>query len=103
MYFKKEKRFPVWSPTCVNAVMRLQLVFEAEPFPAAVALVRLFSCVDAFVAPQRAVVSEAAPAELALERVIAWKHSCVKTPTQRSNEVLTWSLGTTWQGAYVAA
>lgn len=50
--------------------MRLQLVFEAEPLPAAVALVRLLPRVDAFVAPQRAVVSEAAPAVLALERVV---------------------------------
>lgn len=62
--------------------MRLQLVFEAEPFAAAIALVRLFSCVDALVAPQRAVVSEAAPAELALERVIACKHSRVKAAAQ---------------------
>lgn len=59
------------SLTCMNAVVCFQLVLEAEPLPAAVALVRLLSGVDAFVAPQRAVVSEAAPTELALERVIA--------------------------------
>lgn len=52
-------------------VVCLELVFEAEPLPAAVALIRLLSCVDAFMAPQRAVVSEAAPAEFTLKRVIA--------------------------------
>lgn len=59
--------------TCVDAVVRLQLVLEAEPLPAAVALVRLLARVDALVAPQGPVVSEAAPAVLALEGVVAWK------------------------------
>lgn len=57
--------------TCVNPVVRLQLVFQAEPLAAAVALVGLLPGVDAFVAPERAVVSEAAPAEFTLKRVIA--------------------------------
>lgn len=57
--------------TCMYTVVCLQLVFEAEPLAAAVALVRLLSCVDAFMAPQRAVISEAAPTEFTLERVIA--------------------------------
>lgn len=57
--------------TCVYAVVRLQLVLEAEPLPAAVALVRLLSRVDALVAPQGPVVSEAAPAVLALKGVVA--------------------------------
>lgn len=55
----------------MNTIVRLQLVLQTEPLPAAVALVRLLPRVDAFMAPQRAVISEAAPAELALERVIA--------------------------------
>lgn len=70
---------PVWTLTCVYAVVCLELVFEAESLPAAVALVGLLSRVDALVAPQRAVVSEAAPAELALERVVTWKCSRVTT------------------------
>lgn len=59
--------------TCVDAVVRLQLVLEAEPLAAAVALVRLLPRVDALVAPQGPVVSEAAPAVLTLERVVACK------------------------------
>lgn len=55
--------------------MCLQLVFEAEPLPAAVALVRLLPRVDAFVAPQRSVISETAPAVFALKRVIACQHN----------------------------
>lgn len=51
--------------------MRLQLVLEAEPLPAAVALVRLLPRVDALVAPQGPVVSEAAPAVFTLEGVVA--------------------------------
>lgn len=46
-------------------------MFQAEPLPTAVALVRLLPCVDAFMAPQRAVISETAPAEFTLKRVIA--------------------------------
>lgn len=53
--------------------MRLQLVLEAEPLAAAVALVRLLPRVDALVAPEGPVVSEAAPAVLTLERVVACK------------------------------
>lgn len=59
-----------WLLPCVHAVVRLQLVFEAEPLAAAVALVRLLSSVDAFMAPQSAVISETAPTELTLKRVV---------------------------------
>lgn len=52
-------------------VVCFELVFEAEPLPAAVALVRLLSCVDAFMAPQCSVISETAPAVFTLKRVIA--------------------------------
>lgn len=53
------------------AVVRLQLVLEAEPLPTAVALVRLLPRVDALVAPQGPVVPEAAPAVFTLEGVVA--------------------------------
>lgn len=53
------------------AVVRLQLVLEAEPLSTAVALVRLLPRVDALVAPQGPVVSEAAPAVFTLEGVVA--------------------------------
>lgn len=53
--------------------MCLQLVFEAEPLPTAVALVRFLSCVDAFMASQCAIVSETAPTVFTLERVVAWQ------------------------------
>lgn len=67
--------------TCVHTVVGFQLVLEAELFPAAVTFVGLLPSVDALVALQRALVPEAAPAELALVWVIpSWKveetHSC---------------------------
>lgn len=52
-------------------IVRLQLVLEAEPLAAAVALVRLLPGVDALVAPQCPVIPKTAPAVLALKRVIA--------------------------------
>lgn len=68
--------------------MRLQLVLEAEPLAAAVALVRLLPRVDALVAPQRPVVSEAAPAVLTLERVVACKQrSRVRMATDTLAEI----------------
>ena len=51
--------------------MGLQLVLEAELLAAAVTFVGLLARVDALVALQRALVAEAAPAELALVRVVA--------------------------------
>lgn len=57
--------------TCVYAIVRLQLVLEAEPLPAAIALVRLLPRVDALVAPQGPVVSEAAPTVFTFEGVVA--------------------------------
>lgn len=59
--------------TCVNPVVGLQLVLEAELLAAAIALVRLLTGVDALVAFQRALVSEAAAAEFALVGVVACK------------------------------
>lgn len=56
--------------TCVHPVVGLQLVLQAEFLPAAVTFVGLLPGVDAFVALQRVLVSEAAPAELALVRVV---------------------------------
>lgn len=56
--------------TCVHAVVGFQLVLEAELLPAAVTFVGLLPSVDAFVALQRALVPEAAPAELALVRMV---------------------------------
>lgn len=56
--------------TCVHTVVGFQLVLEAELLPAAVTFVGLLPSVDAFVALQRALVPEAAPAELALVRMI---------------------------------
>lgn len=55
----------------MHTVVGLQLVLEAELLPAAVTFIGLLPGVDALVALQRALVSEAAPAELALERVVA--------------------------------
>lgn len=64
----------VGAGTCVHAVVGFQLVLEAELLPAAVTFVGLLPSVDALVALQRALISEAAPAELALVRVVtSWK------------------------------
>lgn len=54
--------------------MGLQLVLEAELLAATIALVGLLASVDALVALQRALVPEAAAAELALIGVVACKH-----------------------------
>lgn len=54
----------------MHAVVGFQLVLEAELLPAAVTFVGLLPSVDAFVALQRALVPEAAPAELALIRMV---------------------------------
>lgn len=60
--------------TCVHTVVGFQLVLEAELLPAAVTFVGLLPGVDALVALQCALVPEAAPAELALVRVVpSWK------------------------------
>lgn len=59
------------SGTCVHPVVGLQLVLQAELLPAAVTFVGLLPGVDALVALQRVLVPEAAPAELALVRVVA--------------------------------
>lgn len=60
--------------TCVHTVVGFQLVLEAELLPAAITFIGLLPSVDAFVALQRALISEAAPAELALERVVpCWR------------------------------
>lgn len=45
-------------------------MFEAELLAAAVTFIRLLSGVDALVTLQSALVTEAAPAELTLERVV---------------------------------
>lgn len=69
-------------PTCVHTVVCLQLVLEAEPLAAAVALIRLLPGVDALVAPQRPVIPETAPAVFALERVIACENKQKKKQTR---------------------
>lgn len=67
-------RCSVDAGTCVHAVVGFQLVLEAELLPAAVTFVGLLSGVDALVALQRALVPEAATAELALVWVVpSWK------------------------------
>lgn len=54
--------------------MGFQLVLEAEFLPTAVTFIGLLPGVDALVALQRALISKAAPAELALVRVVpCWK------------------------------
>lgn len=55
-----------WLLTCVHAVVGLQLVLEAELLSTAITFIGLLPSVDPLVALQRALVSEAAPAELAL-------------------------------------
>lgn len=60
--------------TCVDSVVGLQLVFEAELLATAVALIGLLSGVDALVALQCALVPEAAAAELTLIGVVSCKH-----------------------------
>lgn len=56
--------------TCVHTVVGFQLVLEAELLPTPVTFIGLLSGVDALVALQRALISEAAPAELALKWVV---------------------------------
>lgn len=56
--------------TCVHTVVGFQLVLEAELLPTAVTFIGLLPSVDAFVALQRALISKAAPAELALVWVV---------------------------------
>lgn len=57
--------------TCVHPVVGFQLVLQAELLAAAVTFVGLLAGVDALVALQRVLVSEAAAAELALVRMVA--------------------------------
>lgn len=64
-------RLHVDHSTCVHPVVGFQLVLEAEFLPAAVTFVGLLAGVDALVALQRVLISETAPAELALVRVVA--------------------------------
>lgn len=54
----------------MHTVVGLQLVLEAEFLPTAVTFIGLLAGVDALVALQRALISKAAPAELALVRVV---------------------------------
>lgn len=64
----------------MHPVVGFQLVLQAEFLAAAVTFVGLLPGVDALVALQRVLVSEAAPAELALVRVVAcWKVQDRKT------------------------
>lgn len=64
-------RLHVDHSTCVHPVVGFQLVLEAEFLPAAVTFVGLLPGVDALVALQRVLISETAPTELALVRVVA--------------------------------
>lgn len=56
--------------TCMDTVVGLQLVFEAELLAAAITFIGLLSGVDALMSLQRALVAEAAAAELALKWVV---------------------------------
>lgn len=60
--------------TCVDSVVGLQLVLEAELLATAIALIGLLTGVDALVALQRALVPEAAAAELTLIGMVSCKH-----------------------------
>lgn len=64
----------------MHPVVGLQLVLQAEFLPAAITFVGLLPGVDAFVALQRVLVSEAAPAELALVRVV----TCCKVDKRKT-------------------
>lgn len=65
----------------MDPVVGLQLVLEAELLATAVALVGLLAGVDALVALQRALIPEAAAAELTLVGVVTCKHTCAsETP-----------------------
>lgn len=54
----------------MHTVVGFQLVLEAELLPTPVTFIGLLSSVDALVALQRALISEAAPAELTLKWVV---------------------------------
>lgn len=62
------------SSTCVNPVVRLQLVLEAELLATAITLIGLLPCVDALVALECALIPEAAATELTL----VWVVTCEK-------------------------
>lgn len=67
---------PAWpSSTCVNPVVRLQLVLEAELLATAVTLIGLLPCVDALVALECALIPEAAAAELTLIWVVTCENN----------------------------
>lgn len=55
---------------CVNPVVRLQLVLEAELLATAITLIGLLPCVDALVALECALIPEAAATELTLIWVV---------------------------------
>lgn len=55
---------------CVNPVVRLQLVLEAELLATAITLIGLLPCVDALVALECALIPEAAATELTLVWVV---------------------------------
>lgn len=66
---------PTWGPplalgTCVNPVVRFQLVLEAEFLATAIALIGFLASVDALVALERALIPEAAATELTLVGVV---------------------------------
>lgn len=67
----------------MHTVVGFQLVLEAEFLPTAVTFIGLLPSVDALVALQRALISKAAPAELALVRVVP----CWKGERQTENRV----------------
>lgn len=67
--------------TCVHAVVGLQLVLEAELLSTAITFIGLLPSVDPLVALQRALVSEAAPAELALVWMVT---RCKKKNTKKT-------------------
>lgn len=77
--------------TCMDTVVGLQLVFEAELLAAAVTFIGLLSGVDALMSLQRALVSEAAAAELAFKRVVTcWtevtREGVVSAPLVTTND-----------------
>lgn len=63
------------SSTCVNPVVRLQLVLEAKLLATAVTLIGLLPCVDALVALECALIPEAAAAEFTLIWVVTCENN----------------------------
>lgn len=82
----------------MHAIVRFQLVLEAELLPTAVTFIGLLPGVDALVALQCTLISEAAPAEFTLKWVVpccdAERHR--KTNLLKVLTVFGWEKDTFW-------